>query len=102
MHLKQLELEIVAGDANLMVKYKIEVDLKTCVSTGACFASDRLHFQSGKNQQSNVIGGQTDESKTSNVFDDNQIVDAQAAAKNCPVSAITVTPNNPKLHKKIV
>jgi len=74
-----------------MVKYKVEVDLKTCVSTGACYASDRLHFQSGKNQQSNVVGGQTDESKSTNVFDDNQISDAQAAAKACPVSAITVT-----------
>jgi ferredoxin len=74
-----------------MVKYKIEVDLKTCVSTGACYVTDRLHFKSGKNQQSNVTGGQTDESKSSNVFDDNQIADAQAAAKSCPVSAITVT-----------
>ena len=74
-----------------MVKYKVEVDLKTCVSTGACYASDRSHFQSGKNQQSNVIGGQTDESKSSNEFDDNRIADAQEAAKNCPVSAITVT-----------
>ena len=74
-----------------MGKYKVEVDLKTCVSTGACYANDRLHFQSGKNQQSNVIGGQTDESKSSNVFDDNQMADAQEAANNCPVSAITVT-----------
>ena len=74
-----------------MTKYKVEVDLKTCVSTGACYASDRIHFQSGKNQQSNVIGGQTDESKSTNVFDDNQIADAQQAAKSCPVSAITIT-----------
>ncbi len=74
-----------------MVKYEIEVDLKTCVSTVACYASDRLHFQSGKNQQPNVIHGQTDESKSTNLFDDNQIVDAQATAKNCPVSAVTVT-----------
>jgi len=74
-----------------MAKYKVEVDLKTCVSTAACYASDKQHFKSGKNQQSNVIGGQTDESKSSNVFDDNQIADAQEAAKACPVSAITVT-----------
>ena len=74
-----------------MVKYKVEVNLKTGVSTKACYATDRMHFQSGKNQQSNVIGGQTDESKSTNVFDDNQIADAQEAAKNCPVSAITVT-----------
>jgi ferredoxin len=74
-----------------LVKYKIEVDLKTCVSTGACYATDRLHFKSGKNQQADVIGGQTDETKSSNVFDDNQMASAQEAAKNCPVSAITVT-----------
>jgi ferredoxin len=74
-----------------MAKYKVEVDLKKCVSTKACYATDKLHFQPGKNQQSNVIGGQTDESKSTNVFDDNQIANAQEAAKSCPVSAITVT-----------
>jgi len=74
-----------------MVKYKVEVNLKKCVSTKACYTTDKLHFQSGKNQQSNVIGGQTDESKSTNVFDDNQLADAQEAAKSCPVSAITVT-----------
>jgi ferredoxin len=74
-----------------MVKYKVEVDLKTCVSTKACYATDKTHFQAGKNQQSNVVGGQTDESKSTNVFDDNQIGDAQEAAKSCPVLAITVT-----------
>ena len=74
-----------------MVKYKIEVDLKTCVSTAACYATDRMHYHAGKNQQSNVVGGQTDESKSTNTFDDDKIVDAQDAAKACPVSAITVT-----------
>jgi hypothetical protein len=69
---------------DLMVKNKIEVDLKTCVSTGFSYATDRLHFRSGKNQQSNVVGGQTDESKSSNVFNNNQIDDAQAAAKIAP------------------
>jgi ferredoxin len=74
-----------------MVKYKVEIDLNTCVSTGACYASDRNHFKSSKNQQANVIGGQTDESKSTNLFEDNQIADAQEAAKSCPVLAITVT-----------
>ena len=74
-----------------MVKYKVEVDLKTCVSTAACYASDRQHFKSGKNQQSNVVGGETDESKSTSVFEDDQITAAQEAAKACPVSAITVT-----------
>ena len=44
-----------------------------------------------KTNRADVIGGQTDETKSSNVFDDNQMSDAQEAAKNCPVSAITVT-----------
>ena len=74
-----------------MVKYKVEVDLKVCVSTAACYATDRIHFKSGKNQQSNVVGGETDESKSTHVFDDDKIADAQDAAKACPVSAITVT-----------
>ncbi len=29
--------------------------------------------------------------KQTNLFDDNQLADAQAAAKSCPVSAITLT-----------
>ena len=70
---------------------KVEVDLKTCVSTAACYATDSLHFKAGKSQQSSVVGGQTDESKSSNVFDDDKIADAQDAAKACPISAITVT-----------
>jgi len=74
-----------------MVKYKVEVDLNTCVSTAACYATDRLHFKSGKNQQSNVIGGETDEAKSTRVFDDGKMADAQDAAKACPVSALTVT-----------
>ena len=74
-----------------MVKYKVEVDLKTCISTKACYATDTIHFQSGKNQQSNVIGGETDESKSTHVFEDDQIANAQKGAKSCPVSAITVT-----------
>ncbi len=74
-----------------MVKYKIDVDLATCISTAACYATDRMHFKSGKNQQSNVVGGQTDELKSTHTFDDNNIADAQQAAKACPVSAITIT-----------
>ena len=74
-----------------MGKYKVEVDLKVCVSTAECYATDKLHFKAGKNQQSNVVGGETDESKSTRVFDDNKIADAQDAAKECPVSAITVT-----------
>jgi ferredoxin len=75
----------------VLVKYKVEVDLKTCISTGACYATDSMHYVSGKAQQANVVGGQTDESKSSNVFDDDRLADAQAGAESCPVSAIKIT-----------
>ena len=74
-----------------MTKYKVEVDLKTCISTAACYATDSQHFKAGKNRQANVIGGETDESKSTYVFEDDQIANAQEGAKSCPVSAITVT-----------
>lgn len=65
--------------------------MKTYVSTGAYFASDGNHFQSGKKQQYYTIDGQKDKSKSSNLFVDNRIADAQEAAKNCLVYAITLT-----------
>jgi ferredoxin len=74
-----------------MAKYKVEVDLKTCISTAACYATDSQHFKLCKNQQANVIGGETDESKSTHVFEDDQIANAQEGAKSCPVSAIKVT-----------
>jgi ferredoxin len=79
------------GGFYVLVKYKVEVDLNTCISTGACYATDTLHYVSGKAQQANVVGGQTDESKSSNVFDDDRLADAQEGAKSCPVSAKKVT-----------
>ena len=38
-----------------------------------------------------MIGGETDESKSTYVFEDDEIANAQEGAKSCPVSAITVT-----------
>ncbi len=58
---------------------------------GHATQNDKLHFKAGKNQQSNVIGGETDETKSMKIFDDNNIAEAQEAAKGRPVSAITVT-----------
>ena len=75
-----------------MAKFKVEINLNVCISTGACYAIDGLHFASGKHQQARVVGGNTDEEKSTNVFDDNQLVSAQEAAKSCPVSAIKVIP----------
>ncbi len=74
-----------------MTKYKVEVNLETCVSTGACYATDTFHFESGENQKSKVVGGETDNSKSMRIFDDDRIADAKEGAKACPVSAITVT-----------
>lgn len=74
-----------------MVKYRVEIDLNVCISTGACYSKDVLHFASGQHQQAKVVGGKTDEAKSVNEFDDNQLVSAQEAAKACPVSAIAVT-----------
>ncbi len=81
----------LVGGIYVLVKYKVEVDLNTCISTGACYATDTLHYVSGKAQQANVVGGQTDESKSTNIFDDDRLADAQEGAKSCPVSAIKVT-----------
>jgi ferredoxin len=77
---------------SFMVKYKVEIDLKVCISTGACYATDKLHFALGQHQQARVIGGTIDEAKSTNEFNDDQLASAQEAAKSCPVSAITVTP----------
>jgi ferredoxin len=74
-----------------MPKYRVEIDLKTCISTAACYSTVSQHFKAGKNQQANVIGGETDESKSTHVFEDDKIANAQEGAKSCPVSAITVT-----------
>jgi ferredoxin len=82
---------VQTGGVCFLVKYKVEVDLNTCISTGACYALDGFHYVSGKAQQANVVGGETDESKSSKVFDDDRLADAQAGAKSCPVAAIKVT-----------
>jgi len=39
----------------------------------------------------NMVGGETDESKSSRVFEDDKLAEAQEGAKACPVSAIAVT-----------
>jgi ferredoxin len=74
-----------------MVKYKVEVDRNTCISTGACYTTDTVHYEADENQKSQVVGGNTDNSKSTKIFDDDQIKDAKEGAKACPVSAITVT-----------
>lgn len=74
-----------------MVKYKVEVDRNICVSTGACYATDTYHYESDQNQQAKVVGGETDEAKSTRIFDDDRLADAQEGAQQCPVSAITVT-----------
>ncbi len=73
------------------MKYRAEVDHKVCISTGACYSIDKTHFEPGKNEQSIVVGGETDDSKSTGTFDDDSMTNAQEAANSCPVSAIKIT-----------
>jgi ferredoxin len=75
----------------VMTKYKVEVDREICVSTGSCYSLDPLHFEMGKAQKSKVVGGETNEAKSTGEFDDDKISSAQEAAQACPTQAITVT-----------
>ncbi len=74
-----------------MVKYRVEVDRTICIATGACYATDTLHYQSDQNQKAKVVSGETDDSKSTKTFDDDRLADAEEGARVCPVSAITVT-----------
>jgi ferredoxin len=73
-----------------MVKYEVTVNRDTCIATMACYALDPLHYMADEKLKSIVVGGTTDPSKSTRVFDDNNIGDAEAGAKACPVGAITV------------
>ncbi len=45
------------------------------LGTKLIHATDRLHFEAGKNQQYNVVAG-TDGSRSTHAFDDDKIADA--------------------------
>ena len=72
------------------MKYKIEIDRGGCIACGSCYSIDPSHFEPDDEGKSTVIGGETDASGSSGVFND-EIENARDAEDSCPVSIITVT-----------
>jgi ferredoxin len=73
------------------MKYKIEIDRSGCIACGTCYSLDSSHFEPDDSLKSTVVGGETDVSGSSGVFDDEEIEMARDAEDSCPVSVITVT-----------
>ncbi len=73
------------------MKYKIEIERGGCIACGSCYSVDPSHFEPDEEGKSTVIGGETDASGSSGVFDDDEIENARNAEDSCPVSIITVT-----------
>ncbi len=73
------------------MKYKIEIDRGGCIACGTCYSVDPVHFEPDDDDKSTVIGGETDASASSGVFDDDEIEGARNAEDNCPGAVITVT-----------
>jgi ferredoxin len=73
------------------VKYKIEIERDGCTACGTCYSLDPTHFEPDDEDKSTVVGGETDASKSSGVFDDDEIETAREAEDSCPVAVITVT-----------
>ena len=73
------------------MKYKIEIERGGCIACGTCYSVDPVHFEPDDEGKSTVIGGETDASGSSRVFDDEEIENARNAEDNCPVAVITVT-----------
>ena len=73
------------------MKYKIEIERGGCIACGACYSVDPSHFEPDEEGKSTVIGGETDASGSSGVFDDEEIENARNAEDSCPVSIITLT-----------
>ena len=72
------------------MKYQIEVNREDCIRCGSCYALDPAHFEGDSDGKSQVIGGTTN-GKSTKIFEDAKMVEAQEVADACPVSAITVT-----------
>ncbi len=72
------------------MKYQIEVNREDCIRCASCYTLDPAHFESDADGKSQVIGGTTN-GKSVGTFEDEKIVEAQAAADSCPVSVITIT-----------
>ena len=73
------------------MKYKIEIERGGCIACGSCYSIDPSHFEPDDEGKSTVVGGETDASGSSGVFEDEEIDNARSAEDSCPVSVITVT-----------
>ena len=73
------------------MKYKIEIEREGCIACGTCYSIDPSHFEPDDEGKSTVIGGETDDSASSGVFEDEEIENAREAEDSCPTSVITVT-----------
>ena len=73
------------------MKYNIEIQRGGCIACGACYSTDPSHFEPDDEGKSTVIGGETDASVSSGVFDDEDIENTRIVEDSCPVSIITVT-----------
>jgi ferredoxin len=74
-----------------VTKYKIEIDRTGCIACGACYSIDLSHFEPDDEGKSTVVGGETDDTASSGVFEDKEIENAREAEDSCPVSVIAVT-----------
>jgi len=73
------------------LKYNIKIQRGECIACGACYSTDPSHFEPDDEGKSTVIGGETDASVSSGVFDDEDIENTRIVEDSCPVSIITVT-----------
>ena len=91
-----------------MVRYRIEVNLRKCKRCAYCYSLDPTHFEPAPEtglfakvfakfassyflSKSQVVGGETDKSKSVGTFDDEEIDVARKAKAACLASAITIT-----------
>ena len=73
------------------MKYKIEIERGGCIACGTCYTVDPTHFEPDDEGKSTVIGGETSDSGSLGLFNDEEIDQARSAEDSCPVSIITVT-----------
>ena len=74
-----------------LTSYRVEVDKTKCILCGTCYSSGSIFFEPDQAGYSQVIGGQTEESRSFKMFNDDNFKLAKATAGYCPVSAILIT-----------
>lgn len=73
-----------------MSQYHIELRIDDCISCGACYSIDPLHFESGIDGRSHIINGQINNGVARGDFFDTEIKIAYDAELACPISVIKV------------